>query len=367
MRQVFCLALIFAGLAAQTPRQPDLTLLTRELRTAVENDSLASGSEIANRLDDAVQQRYKAWLIRDAGQRVDDVLSWLPADTESLWVNQAPFTIRSAESVQFLYQRPTQGYSLDRLAVLNAGAFYRALDTRMVQLVVAAARNIPSLGQSIAIPGPLTTQDVTYFYFFADPVDLPAPDESIEGRPVWHAMARIDSGERGQRGVELAQRDDENWIALARPDLLILANRHELLAEILQHIVAGSKRIALAADLPEWTHVDKSASFWGVRHYAAQSKPKQGERGFEAAELPRPDGSAQGVTVEFDSVKQQLQVRYLSGGELFRRRRGVDILDREFKVDHPEPGVWRLLSDVGTRGPWPLQFAMGMLGFGMYP
>jgi hypothetical protein len=113
--------------------------------------------------------------------------------------------------------------------------------------------------------------------------------------------------------------------------------------------------------------VDRRASFWGLRHYADGSKAKTGEPGFDAADLPHySDGKAVGVTVRFDSVSQRLEIIYLSSAELLRRRGAADPLAREFKVDQPEAGIWRMVSDVRARGPFPVHFALVMLGFGMY-
>jgi hypothetical protein len=169
-----------------------------------------------------------------------------------------------------------------------------------------------------------------------------------------------------QPRMEPAQRDDTNWIALARPDLLILVNQKELLNEILERILHGSQTRALPAALPEWTQVDRTTPFWGLRHYTTRSKPKPGERGCEAAELPQPDCTASGVTVRFDTVQQRLEVRYLSETELAQHGMLGNGVRREFRVDQPQSGVWRLVSDVQKSGPWPVHFALVMLGFGMY-
>src|SRR5207244_3093678 len=109
-----------------------------------------------------------------------------------------------------------------------------------------------------------------------------------------------------------------------------------------------------------------TAPFWGARRYTTQSLPKSGERGCEAAELPQPDCSAIGVTVRLDSVQQRLEVRYLSEKEPAQRGYSSDTVHREFQVDQPQTGVWRFVSDVQKRGPWPVHFALIMLGFGMY-
>src|ERR1700719_2961567 len=105
-RLILALPLISVILAAQTTGDADLLKLTRELRDAVGGDSLTSAADLAAKLDDAVQQRYKAWLVRDADQRVNEVLTWLPRDIESVWVNQEPLTIKPEESPALLYRRP---------------------------------------------------------------------------------------------------------------------------------------------------------------------------------------------------------------------------------------------------------------------
>jgi len=310
MRFVGWLTFLPACLAAQTGVPVDPAYLLRDLRSAIQDDSLAAAAELAGKLDDAVQQRYSAWLIRDANQRIDEALAWLPADTESVWVNQQSFTIRPEQGIDMLWARPNEAYSVDRLAVLNDGEFYRALGNRKVRLVVAGARSIRGTALD-SVPAPVAAQDVAYVFFFAEPIDFTAPDESIQGRPVWHAVAKIDAGGVPRPGEKRAQRDDENWLALARPEV--------------------------------------------------------GEPPFAAADLPHhPDGKAVGTTVRVDSAKQQMEVVYLSPAELLRRAGAADLLGREFQVDQPEAGVWRLISDVREKGPFPVHFVMVMLGFGMY-
>lgn len=363
MCRVLWFTLLSVSVAAQTPGQSGLSPLARELRAAIQNDSLAAASEIANRVDDAIQQRYNAWLIRDAGQRVKEVLRWLPDDTESLWVNQEPFLIKPDDSVELLSGRPIQLLCVDRLIALNGGSVYRALSGHTVRLVVAAARQIRQ--GVFGNPAPAAEQDVAYFYFFADTVELPQPNESLQEKPVWHASAKVISAYIAEPGVAPAQRDDENWIALARPDLLIVAHRRELLAQILRQIAGGQSSHALPTDLPEWRQVDRSASFWGLRLYTAQPKPAREAPVLGPAQLPQLYG-ATGVTVRFDPVQQRLEIRCLSEADVTPRGGLAGALARSFDVDHPEPRVWRLISDITARGPWPVHEAMTMLGFGDY-
>jgi hypothetical protein len=366
MRSLLYLPVFSAYLAAQTAVATDPIQLLRDVRTAIQDDSLATAAELAGKLDVAVQERYSAWLIRDADERIQEALAWLPEDTESVWVNREPFTIRPELGIDMLWDRPNISYSVDRLAALNGGEFYKALGNHTIRLVVAGARDIRK-NRMASVPAPVAAEDVAYVFFLAEPVDFASADESIQGHPVWHAIAKVDAGDVPRPGEKRAQRDDENWLALARPDVMILTNRHALLAEMLERVNSGSRTRAMPANLPEWSHVDRRASFWGLRHYADGLKAKTGEPGFDAADLPHyPDGKAVGATVRFDSVSQRLEIIYLSSAELLRRRGAADLLAGEFKVDQPEAGIWRMVSDVRGRGPFPVHFALVMLGFGMY-
>lgn len=364
MRLLPWLAVVPACLAAQTAASPDPVRLLRDLRSAIQDESLTTAVELAAKLDEAVQQRYSAWLIRDAEERVGEALAWLPADTESVWVNQRPFLIRPEEGMGLLWSRPNEAYSVDRLAALNGGNFYRALAKHRIRLVVAGGRNIHSTAVD-SVPARIAAGEVAYIFFLAQPIDFAMPDGSIQGRPVWRAVAKVDEGQVFQPGQKRAEREDENWLALARPDVVVLTNRYALLSEMLERATLGSKTRAMPADLPEWAHVDRHASFWGLRHYRQDSK--QGEPGFAAPNLPHhPDGKAVGTTIRFDATTQSLEITYLSPAERLQRPGAPDLVSREFQIDQPEAGVWRLTSDVNARGPYPLHFGLALLGFGEY-
>jgi hypothetical protein len=365
MRAIIAFALVPCALIAQTPPAGDLLRLTRDFRSAIEHDELTSAAELSEKLDAAVRAARNAWLTRDSQTRVDEVLSWLPAGIEALWVNQAPFSIKADDPLSVIRQTPVVSYCVDRLAAIADGKFYRALSNHTIRMTLAATRGLTSRSGSM-IPDSMRRQDVVYFFFIADPFDLGPADESIENQPVWRGAANIvDQSVPFRQGVEQPKRDDPHWIALARTDLLILSNNRELLAEILGRIAHGSVTRALPASLSEWAQVDRGASFWGIRHYTQESRPKAGDYGFKNADLPNPDGAAIGASVKFDAGSEQLEIRYLSPSPLADGRPG-DNVHSQFKVDQSQTGVSRLTSSLRQRGAFPLHLAFVMLGFGMY-
>jgi hypothetical protein len=306
--------LLSVSLAAHARAQSEADALTRQLRDALARGEFAAATETASRLDDFVQERYRSWLIRDVPETVDRVLRWLPPDTESFWVNQEPFKVDAEELEQLRYRKPIYFYSVDRLGALNEHLFYRAMSGRTVRFAIAAARNLRQ--QQYTTPGLMVAQDVIYFYFLDGPVDLPPHDETMGGRPIWRGIGKVDSGGPYGPGISRSMRDDENWLALARPNALIMTNSKALLGKVLGSIDSGSPTSAFQKDLPEWMQLSQQASFWGLRHFSAEAKPKAGEPGFATAQLPKPDGHAVGIAVQFNAGSQQLEIRYLSSAQL---------------------------------------------------
>jgi hypothetical protein len=345
-----------------------LIQLSRDLSAAIHNDSLAPVAEIAAKLDEGVQAQYGAWLVRDSNDRVADVLSWLPADVESFWVNQIPFVVHKQDPPSWSAGRIVENYSVDRLRAQDEGRYFDFLENRTIRLVIAADRGIPAPDSNagIVIPGPIAARDVVYFYFLDRAFDSPPGDELIQGRPLWQTSAKITGPYIPRPRTEPPEVEDTNWLTVARPDLLILSSKKELLTEVLDRVLQGSSTRALPAALPEWNQVDRSAGFWGFRHYSAASKPKPGERGCQVAELPSPDCRAIGSTLSLDSAGKHLELRYLSEAPLWQQPGPADTVHTQFQVDQPQPGVWRLISDLQMRGPFPFSFAIQALGFGVY-
>jgi hypothetical protein len=268
-------------------------------------------------------------------------------------VNQTPFVI--GENIEVLDDEPALVYSLDRLAAAKDGAFFQALKGKTVRMAISGARAFKPLPDAVAVPGIAGSNEVLYFFFFDGPVDLGPGDESLNSTPLWKASAKV-YGDARQRTPE--KHDDEQWIAQPRPDLLILSNRQPTLAEMFDPVLRRARNRALLPGLREWAHVDRTAPFWGIRHYSAASKTNA-----RIASLPKPDASATGTTIRFDPESQHLEINYLSTNPI---REGAGSMMDQFKLEEAAPGVWRLSAELKQKGPFPFHFAMAMLGYGGY-
>ncbi len=358
MRPVLGLALLCLRGLSQEADPTAMLGAAGDIKSAIEQNSLTIAAEKAERLDDAVQARYRAWLVRDAAERVRDVLAWLPPDTEAFWVDQRAFVVDGRGLAEALSKDFTKAYCVDRIAVLSDGRFLHILDKQTVRLVMAATRGLAALPEDRSVPSVMTAdQDVVYFYFLAKPVDAPPPDEMLEGRPAWRGTARVRSGFRTTDPAH----EDVNWFVLARPDLLVLINRKALAGELLGRMSRPASNRALKADLPEWRFVDPASPMWGLRHYSPRSKPAQGQHGCEAARLPEPNCEAIGMTFQFGGPAG-LRITYLSDA----KPQGLSEGMMPFTLHLVRPGVWEIDPKSQQEGQFPLDFAMSMLGFGMY-
>jgi hypothetical protein len=201
------------------------------------------------------------------------------------------------------------------------------------------------------VPAIMPDEDVTYFYFFTENLGgdlLGEPDITTNFGGVWQGTASVDAGEPptpSQR--ERAQREDQNWLALPEPNLLVLCSRRETLTKLLQSIRGGVTdvpRQAFPENLPVWAQVDKKATFWGLRRYTASGDS--------------------GLTIDFDVDSGQLAMRCLGSSA---RCSTPDLgMTQEFKTTHTQDGIWQFESSLRERGDFPFHAALALLGFGMY-
>ncbi|HEX4231760.1 MAG TPA: hypothetical protein VHZ07_24040 [Bryobacteraceae bacterium] len=349
-------ALFAISLFAQDPTSSDLDHLRQELQDTIQAGNLAKASEIAVKLDDGVQRQFRESLERDASQRVDQVLDWLPTGTDTLFVLQYPIVLHAQGSREITGEGPARQYAFDRLMALNHGDIYRRLEGKTVRLTAVGIRSNhhPRASGVSIIPATMPDADATYLYFFTEPVVediLGEPDTSSNLGPMWRGTAEVDAGEPWTPGRrERAQREDSNWLAFPRPDLLVLCSRRETLAEVLQHIAGGTANKPDRPDraLPErlsiWQQVDRKAKFWALRRYS--------------------DSVAGGLSVRFDVDSGELDIRYLGGAATPPDLDST--MSQQFKATHMQNDVWQFESSTRERGDFPFHAAAAMLGFGVY-
>lgn len=355
-----------SGAGGQEAAGGEPKAMLRRVEDALRAGEVVKAAELATRLDEEVQRRFRASLVADAAKRVDEALAWLPADTEAMFVLQRPFVVNSGELQTQYFSRPAEYYALDRLAVLDQGRVLRQLDGATMRIVIAAVKEICPRAEGLEIPAQMPEGEAAFLYYFTAPIEaavLGSPDEMVGAIPVWMRTAELTVRERVVPGsTERPKRIERTWLALVRPDVLAAASSREALTAMLGRMrasgQAGQQR-ALAGATREWALADRSASFWGVRHY-----PAEGNRRRCVNADATSDPLLLGLAVRFDADSGAVETRFVHGGEkpprvLAQSGPGID-----FEAERGADGVWRLRSNIGERGPFPFHLAAGLLGFG---
>jgi hypothetical protein len=323
---------------AEPPAQSVLSRTAQDALVAIETNDFDAATDLTARLDDGVQQQLRASLGRDSRERLNEILGLLPADTETLLVLREPFSVHAGELAPRTSGHLVQVCLTERLAAIGNGRFFSALNGETIGLAAAGLSNLRPRGgaSSAAASAVMPDADGAWFYVLSAPAGTEAfgqPSESIENRPVWRALSR-------------APRAEESWIALVRPDLLVMATSRNVLAGILARAAKPGSSRALPANLTEWAQMDAGASAFGLRHYAVA-------------------GEMTGLTFAWDAASKRVDLRGLTHAESVPAP--LDrAADTGFSIAPPRDGVVKLSAEGDAHGDYPAAVALALLGFGSY-
>jgi hypothetical protein len=262
---------------------------------------------------------------------IDEMLWWLPADTETLMVQQA-----SAPPMRGLVHDALLSEEIDvGDSALMASAKPHLQGARL-KLTLEGSRRFtepPGLGE-------FPYEGVTIFTFMKP---LGAGGKALMGD-----LAKTGTRTRQVHGfdvVEFSEKvEDTSWthyIAVPRPDVLLDATNLDYLTEVLTRISKRAETRALPGDLPEWRWVDVRSSFWVLRHYRREhvhEDPTSPFRKDEAGESRDPD--AVGMTAHASPDGRTIVTHYLSKNATADR-----VATRMFS--HPGDGVTPVVRRAG--------------------
>jgi hypothetical protein len=266
--------------------------------------------------------------------RWDQILEWLPEDTETLIVAPRPFVIPKREpDSKALTEQLTASELLPIFTVLPFSEDNGMLDKELAGLkclcIVEGSRCFTPPGQFGLMP----YQGAHILQF--DPASADAVRKAFQA-----CLKKADKEiELLSQAVAVFTRQQERdkwtyYVAQPRPGVLICATHKGYLEETLKRIGSKPKKRALPADLPEWKHVDLKARVWAIRHYRVESadndpsSPLNGKAGGKEGN----DNAAVGVVFWYNpETSKVLQARYLSGA-----KDAVEIASKDWV--YPSPG-----------------------------
>jgi hypothetical protein len=207
---------------------------------------------------------------------LDEVLWWLPADTETITVSHGPMFVDpwnggdpGERGVQTSSRNAFEGMLPGEIA---GPGTHRLFDQRKVSLLVQGFRKFEMIAPA-GEDGPVD------FWFEGCQVLIFEEDlgegadslvQRLRGRAKkldvveGHIVARFD----------VQQTSGRQEILIARPEsnVLLIAFHSGYLAEVLSRMQSRAKQRAFSDELPEWKYLDRTAPEWAIRHFDRMPK-----------------------------------------------------------------------------------------------
>jgi hypothetical protein len=262
-------------------------------------------------------------------ERVEEVIWWLPADTQTLIVAQGPWQPNFEEDGHGGASACDLGH--DESLQLFVSGFERKRrggesHVPPVAFALEGSRHFRSPKHLGEMP-----YEGAHLVVFQHPLG-PAADTVKRwmtggfDQSIIDAMPKIKTEKIGGYDVLWYEHkvEDDIWatyFAMPRPDVLIWATDRRYLSELLDRMTKRGSTRALPDNLPEWKHMDIGMPIWGIRHYDrkdAASDPSSplfpSQR--EIDERKDRDNQALGLVFTFDAGKSDVaSIKYLSANE----------------------------------------------------
>ncbi len=205
-----------------------------------------------------------------------EVLSWLPADTESVAVTNGPFALPVSKNLINNLGLAQPSETIPLLAIFpltefEAQRFYPALAGHTVELAVEALGRFPKR------PDPTNLTRGIYIILFEDKNSWPTTYKDVRKRSISSTKYKGIEVISFREPVDYADPKNHSSIELyvSSPKLGVLvisSNLSEIYAVIDRLGQKNCKQLALPSTLPEWKFVDETARCWALRHYDKESE-----------------------------------------------------------------------------------------------
>jgi hypothetical protein len=325
------------------------------------------------------QERNAKKAAAPPSEEFSQILSWLPADTETIVVANGPFSLPDlsprdeelppiVESVDDL----KEDFEALPLALLGfkSDLLANRLQGQKVTFAIEGARHFrnseglgtaPFEGCSIAV----FERDVSErtSLFLKESANAALAVETIEEQTVAEFHEQLES---------------DMWtffVTFPKPNMALACTSRDYLREVLVRMRGARGAMALPDQLPEWKYIDTHARFWGFRHFD-KTQPKEDpsspfpDEKSAGMSANVPDNEAIGLTFRFDPNKSRTAtITYFSADQSVLRKLKSSQLSgsdepsaKDLNVEFREqaPGVVAIAYDLGS--PASVNFFLLLLG-----
>jgi hypothetical protein len=295
---------------------------------------------------------------------LQEVLSWLPEDTETISVGRGPFIfppiqsrLDEDENRSITDQELAESFETLPLSLFGFkdGLLLPRLKGKQILLAIEGARHfrptagfgqMPYEGCAVAV--------------FADDFNDDMDSFVKENRK---SVLRVERIEGQSSAVVREKLEHDTWtffVAFPNKRTLVVATNRDYLKEVLSRLQGKKGNRALPSDLPEWKFVDTELRFWGLRHFDKSQANMDPTSPFGAHMIANePDPEAIGLTFAFDQGRGRVAtITYLSGDKSLGKTPDASLLSM-WKSPEAQPLniKYRELAPGVVEGTYTLQNA----------
>ena len=237
---------------------------------------------------------------------IEEILWWLPPDTETLQVTQ----VRTGARGPLFEAIEVANGKIEFGDVGYADVVNQSLKTaRLIAMVDGSRRFVAPSGL-----GEMPSEGAMILYF-----EKPLGTSGARMMAELEKTAEKVENMGGVKVILFRDRleDDihSSYVAIPQPDTLVIATNRGYLEELLGRRETRAGARAMPQDLPEWQWIDTTAPFWALRHYQRDNVDKDPTSPFRKnASWSVFDVDAVGVTAHASADGATMVVHYLSKG-----------------------------------------------------
>jgi hypothetical protein len=245
---------------------------------------------------------------------VEEILGWLPADTQTVTVLNGPVEVSLPREVEPAAEEGP-AHVIDwmlRFALLGpmGEAHRRHLLGLPVTLAVEGSRRFRAPRRLGLMP-----YEGCHVVLFQNALG-PVGDALLASLASEGARETTIEGHRVMEREE--QWEDDRWrilVAHPRPRVLLIATHEGYLREVLGRMDRTGLAQALPPSLPEWGYLDTGARLWAVRHYDAADAPNDPSSPLNERQMMVrgvTDPGALGLVFAYHPDRKLLRITYLT-------------------------------------------------------
>jgi hypothetical protein len=248
-----------------------------------------------------------------SSQLIGQMLSWFPADTETVTAVTGPLpmpTLEKSNGAMSLAQSGVQSSFAEYPLLLLLDPQNHFKDAPILAAIEGSRDFRPpsGLGMMKYEGGAIAVfaEDVTAQAnaYLKDSASRIVRTEQVEG----HSVAVFEG-----------KAEEDTWttyVAFPKPNIAVAATSEDYLREVLARINGKQGERAMPDTLPEWKHVNRHAQFWAVRHYQQARTHTDPTSPSVQGAGERSDLQAIGLTFSFDPNRSKTAtITYLSGDQ----------------------------------------------------